>query len=185
LHASAFIEIGKANKELMKTDEGLIEYTLMNGYYPGATLMADKAIYREFGLYDTQYSAEDWPYYSRVVAKGRLGFLDEIVSAYRLHNSNMCFSRTQLKIAKEQLHQMFTLLPVYTGKHRGLLLQRMLYQLFYIPYMTIKFELLDFTETNKDKPLSWQEKVASSTLNTLLGLKTLVMGSLKNNLGRS
>lgn len=178
IHPSAYVAIGKADKQLMGTDEGLIQYTLLNGYYPGATLMADKRIYQEMGLYDLRYSAEDWPFYSRVVARRRLGFLNSVVSAYRIHDNNMCFSRTQLKIAKQQLHQMVTQLwGEYQGKHRLWLAQRVVYQLAYIPYLSLKFDLIDAANGNN--------KLAAGVLNTVLWLKSAVMAPLKQALARS
>lgn len=184
IHASAYEAVGRSDKTLMATDEGLIRYTLLNGYYPGATLMADKTIYDEMGLYDTQYSAEDWPFYSRVVIRRQLGFLDEVVAAYRVHDGNMCFSRTQLKIAREQLRQMFTLFGDYHGSYRWLLMGRILYQLAYIPYLQLKFDLLDLANPPSDKASGGLSKIAGWLLQSVLQLKKALLQPFSRTLAR-
>jgi hypothetical protein len=118
---------------------------------PGATLMADKRIYEEFGLYDERLHAEDWVYYIRVVAKNRLGFLDEIVSAYRVHDNNMCFSSMQLIQAKEQFAISLTLFGQFKGIDQFYLFKRLLFQCLYIPYLWCKFTLLDLETKNASK----------------------------------
>jgi alpha-1,3-rhamnosyltransferase len=165
-HESAYVGVGKANKADMLSDDGLKKHTLLNGYYPGATLMARKEAYERYGLYDERYSAEDWVYYVRLVAHKHLGFLNQRVAGYRVHDSNMCASRTQLKIAYEQLDLMPKLWSEYQGIYKLYLLQRMAIQLLYIPYLTAKFALLDRAEQSP-----WMQQL----LNGLLGLKSALL----------
>jgi|GEM_PF-769416 len=143
-HESALIGIGKVNKKLLLTDAGMKKFMILNGYIPGAVLMADKKVYEIMGKYDENLHVEDWVYYIRVVAKNLLGYVDEVVSAYRLHANNISYSKKVLlnaqdglKVALETFHEFKEL------KYKFFMLLRILFLLIYIPYIRFKFKLLD------------------------------------------
>ena len=162
-YTSAYESIGKADRTLMQSDEGMQKFMLLNGYVPGCTLMARQRVYEKFGLYNLNYNADDWVYYVFVVAQNGLGYLNRTVSAYRLHSDNMCFSSHQLTVACEQLSVLFQLTGKYKGINQVYLIQRLLWQLCYIPYLAVKF----FLTQQRENP------VFGVLLKSLLTFKTL------------
>ena len=176
LHESAYVDIGRVDKQTLLTDHGLKKFMILNGYVPGATLMADKRIYEEFGLYDESLHAEDWVFYIRVVAYNRLGFMDTVVSDYRKHDNNMCFSNVQLTQAKEQLALSFKMIPEFKGVYRLYLLQRIMFQLLYVPYLAFKFKMLDwYNQGQQNGRTGFHATIAKAVLNSLISGKTLFM----------
>lgn len=151
IHESALISQGKVNKDLLFSDEGMKKFMILNGFTPGATLMADKRIYNVIGKYDETLHAEDWVYYIRVVSKNLLGYLDEIVSAYRLHDYNMSFSDRLILVTKE--HYLLTLQSFKNFEkleHKYYLALKLIYLSIFIPYLILKLKLLRINQKYKN-----------------------------------
>ena len=151
IHESSLISQGKVNKKQLCSDDGMKKFMILNGFTPGATLMADKKIYDIIGKYDEALHAEDWVYYIRVVSKNLLGYLDEIVSAYRLHDNNMSFSKRLILVTQE--HYMLTLQSFKSfekPEHKYYLFLKLIYLSIFIPYLILKLELLKMNEKYKN-----------------------------------
>ena len=147
-HASAYAGVGMANMTELRradaqSDDVFRRHLVLNGYVPGATLMARKAVYERFGLYDENFHAEDWVYYARIAAhnpdKCVVGFLDHVVAQYRMHDNNMSMTPLQLTHSCEQLSLLPGMLVSYPWRFKGVVLKRLLFQCLYVPYLWLKF----------------------------------------------
>lgn len=176
MNDSAFVAIGNADKKLLATDAGIKKFMILNGYVPGATLMADKRTYEVLGLYDEKYYTEDWVYYIRAVSKDMMGFLDETVAAYRRHDGNACFSAKMVVTAKQQFGLTIELLPQFHGIFRLYMVLRLLYACVYIPYLTVKFKLLSLQNQSQQSHNKYYQYLIDSLFNVLLNGKNMFMG---------
>ncbi len=68
--------------------DGILRQTMVSLGVSGATLLVNKKIYDLVGLYPEKISAEDWYFYQRAAAMGKIMFWDRIVSFYRVHSFN-------------------------------------------------------------------------------------------------
>jgi glycosyltransferase involved in cell wall biosynthesis len=56
---------------------------------PGPTFLCRSSAFDVVGLYDEELVVEDWDMYLRLAAIGALGFVDAVVSEYRIHDTSM------------------------------------------------------------------------------------------------
>lgn len=63
------------------------------------TVMIKTSIIREFGGFDERFFLEDYPLWLKISKKYQIGFLDEFLTYYRLHDSNV--SSNLVKMVKE------------------------------------------------------------------------------------
>lgn len=89
LYESGLFELRHANKAKLLTDEGIKEEFISNFAVPGPVLMVRRDYYKKFGGFNEEMYMEDYDLYLKFAAKNLIGFLDEKVSAYRLHETNM------------------------------------------------------------------------------------------------
>lgn len=142
VHESAMIKFGNVDKKSLLSDESLKKYMILEGYVPGATLMANKKIYEIIGKYDPSLLFEDWVFYVKVVSKDLLGYLDEIVSAYRVHSQNMCFSEIQTTVTYQQIQVSFECMKDFPElKHKYYFVRRIIYLYIWLFYLKLKFYL--------------------------------------------
>ncbi|MGD9581659.1 MAG: glycosyltransferase [Vampirovibrionia bacterium] len=169
LFTSALVSIGNANKKLLLSDDGLKKYMTLNGYSPGATLMAKKKVYEMLGKYDESLHTEDWVYLIKACAYNVLGYVDETVASYRLHKSNTCYSEKLILIAQEQL-QVAIKSPRYFKefKYKFYLLLKIVYMLIFIPYLSLKMKLLGLSEKYK------QQKILGIIFKSLLHISEFI-----------
>jgi len=78
-----------AKKENYNDPEKLKKEIITNWSVPGGTLMVRKSAYDEFG-YNENFIIEDLDFYLYFASHNLIGFLDETVSAYRVHGENTC-----------------------------------------------------------------------------------------------
>lgn len=71
---------------------------ILNWCVPGPVFMADRRVTEIVGEYSEKFLIEDRDYYLRLLAFGRLGFLDKPVAAYRLHSEAMTGTRARQRI---------------------------------------------------------------------------------------
>ncbi len=88
-HDSGLFEYRHANKANLLTDEGIKREFISNFAVPGPVLMVRRDFYKKFGEYNEEMYMEDYDLYLKFAAKNLIGFLDEKVSAYRIHEQNM------------------------------------------------------------------------------------------------
>ena len=168
LYESTLLSLGKVDKKYLFSDEGMKKFMILNGFTPGATLMADKRIYQVLGKYDENLHAEDWVYYIRAVSQNLLGYLDEIVSAYRVHGKNMSFSERLILVTKEHFQVTLRMFSEFKSiEHRYYLALKLLYLSAFIPYLIIKLHLLKSNEKYKNN------KIGGFIFRSILAMFTL------------
>ncbi len=86
---SALFSFRKFTKENLSTDKGLRKEFITSFAMPGPVLMVKRDIYDLIGGYDEEATIEDLDFFLKMAAQNLLGFLDEKVSAYRIHSTNM------------------------------------------------------------------------------------------------
>jgi len=171
IYESALLSKGKVNKDLLFSNEGMKKFMILNGFTPGATLMADKKIYEVIGKYDESFPSEDWPYYMKIVPLNLLGYIDEIVSAYRIHSKNSCYSEKQILNAKGHLKITLQSFKDFKGiKYKYYLTLKLIYLFLYIPYLKIKFMLVKKSKNYSNFAEFWTNKLI---LNFVIALKDI------------
>jgi glycosyltransferase involved in cell wall biosynthesis len=86
---SSMEDYNKGNKNLFKTDEGIIYSVLMSPCISGATSIIKKNIFDIIGLYPENLKAEDWWFFQRAASENYIYFYDIKVACYRIHSSNI------------------------------------------------------------------------------------------------
>ncbi len=90
LHESGLTGLYSAKIEKYTNAEGLLDEIVNNWSVPGPVLMVRSTVYDKIGQYDEGLEIEDWDLYIRMASKKLLGFVNQKVSAYRLHEKNIC-----------------------------------------------------------------------------------------------
>jgi alpha-1,3-rhamnosyltransferase len=62
---------------------------LVNYHIPSPTYMFRKEIFDEIGLYDETLKIEDWYMNLKIAEKYEIGFIDDFLSYYRIHDNNI------------------------------------------------------------------------------------------------
>ena len=89
LHQSGLTGMYSADVTKYDTWDGLLDEIINNWSVPGPVLMVRKGIYEKVGGYDVKLDIEDWDFYLRMASGKLLGFINQPVSAYRLHGENI------------------------------------------------------------------------------------------------
>ncbi len=89
ISSSALFEFRHMRKDRLFSDDGIRKEFLSNFALPGPVLMVRKRFYEEFGGYDEDIYMEDLHLYLKLASRSLIGFIDEKVSAYRIHETNM------------------------------------------------------------------------------------------------
>lgn len=87
-HASALTELYSSSIESYSEDNLLSREIIWNWSIPGPVLMVRRTIYEKTGYYNPKLLIEDWDFYLKMCSQNLLGFINEKVSYYRLHESN-------------------------------------------------------------------------------------------------
>jgi len=90
LFESGLTGLYKARIRNFVTDAGLRKEFISRWSVPGPVLMVDRQVFELVGKYREDIAVEDLDFYLRMAAKNLIGFLNEKVSAYRLHGGNIC-----------------------------------------------------------------------------------------------
>lgn len=91
--ASGLVDLHGADKAALSQPRLMPAELVLNWSVPGPVLMVRREAYcgpEGVGLFDERLLIEDRDLYLRLLATGRLGFLDRPVAAYRWHGSNSC-----------------------------------------------------------------------------------------------
>lgn len=79
----------KISKKMKKTKSGFIfEDLIMDFFIPAVTVMARKEILDKVGLFDESLFIEDLDMILRIAYKYKIGYLDEYLAYYRIHETN-------------------------------------------------------------------------------------------------
>lgn len=87
-HLSGLSELYGMKKERLLDDRTIAQELIVNWGVPGGTLMVRKEIHNDL-MFNDKLLVEDFDFYLKALSKGRLGFLDNKISAYRLHGENV------------------------------------------------------------------------------------------------
>lgn len=91
IYDSCLIDYFKVNINNYKSDRLLKNEIIFRWAVAGPTFLAKKELYFKKDIeYNENLVGEDWDMALKLVSKGYLGFIDDIVGAYRLHNNNTC-----------------------------------------------------------------------------------------------
>lgn len=175
---SALSAIGNVKKEELVDDASIQKFAVLNGFTTGSTMMVNRRIYDRdvVGPYDESLHSQDYVYNLKVASKNYLGFINETVSAYRIHENNMSFSYTQALISYENMLMMMAVLKDYPGVLLKLyLVANILREMVRIPYLYIKYTLMNAVK-NKDSSPKVVQWFANAILATLNGIKNLFNG---------
>lgn len=170
---SALSAIGNVKKEELVDDASIQKFAVLNGFTTGSTTMVNRRIYDVIGPYDETLHSQDYVYNLRVASKNLLGFVNETVSAYRIHANNMSVSYTQALISYENMVMMATVLKDYPGVTlKFYLLANILREIVRIPYLYLKYTLMNAVK-NKDSSPKVIQWFANGVLSVLNGVKNL------------
>ncbi|KRT55834.1 glycosyltransferase family 2 protein [endosymbiont of Ridgeia piscesae] len=90
LHDSGLTGLYSAKVEKYYNADGLLDEIISNWSVPGPVLMVRRSLYDKVGQYNEKLEVEDWDLYIRMASQKLLGFVNKKVSAYRLHDKNIC-----------------------------------------------------------------------------------------------
>ena len=128
---SAIFKHFRGRKSRYFHDETLTDEIVRRWSLPGPVALIRKSLYDEIGLYDETMKVEDWDFYLRAAARGRLLFVDEKVAAYRIHihNSfNVLKARDPVASARDHLKTLDRTHSLFHGPLRRELDYRLLKQ---------------------------------------------------------
>ena len=132
LYNSSLKELHTANISKLKRQSDLKREIIWNWSIVGPSFLIDRKAYDRVGFYDENLKIEDWDFYLRLASKNLIGFVDEMVGLYRIHQNNA--SRKQIfgKIDTE-----FELLKIavknlknFNGEYKYLLMKKILVYIY-------------------------------------------------------
>jgi hypothetical protein len=89
IHDSGLSDLYFADKSKYTNPQVFKKEIITNWSVPGGTIMVKKEAYKQF-RYNEAFIIEDLDFYLYFASKNSIGFLDEKVSAYRVHGENTC-----------------------------------------------------------------------------------------------
>ncbi len=128
LYKSALFELKSTNRANLNTDAGIQKEFITNFSMPGPVLLIKREYYTKFGEYNESMYMEDFDLYLTLAAKNLIGFLDEKVSAYRIHQTNMSSSKSSnyLKLLIDSKKTLKLHKNSFKGYHKFLLYKEIL-----------------------------------------------------------
>ncbi len=138
-HDSGLFNLRNANKRRLLTDSGIKKEFISNFAVPGPVLMVRRDFYSQFGGYNEEMYMEDFDLYLKFASKNIIGFLDEKVSAYRLHDANMSSVNNQkfIKLLEDSKKILILHWDNFHGSNKLLLLKE-------IVKFTIRIQMFKF-----------------------------------------
>ena len=127
-HDSGLFELRNADKKRLFSDEGIKKEFISNFVVPGPVLMVRRDFYNQFGNFNEEMYMEDYDLYLRFASKSLIGFLDEKVSAYRLHDANMSSINNQefVKLLEHSKKTLLLHLDNFKGYNNLLLIKEII-----------------------------------------------------------
>ncbi len=135
LYASGLTDLYSANLDRYFDADGLLNEIISNWSVPGPVLMVRRGLYDRIGQYNEKLEIEDWDLYIRMASQKLLGFVNEKVSAYRLHENNICRRSDKMIWSHKQRlgTAMRNIINVPFG-HKASMVRQMLFY-FYLIYV--------------------------------------------------
>jgi glycosyltransferase involved in cell wall biosynthesis len=107
-----------ANKSKLSSEEKLKKEIITNWSVPGGTLMVKRKVFDNY-KYNPEYLVEDLDFYLRFSSLNQIGFLDEKVSAYRIHGNNTCLKDENfIKVRKALINSLFRNIKYFRSKYK-------------------------------------------------------------------
>ena len=98
---SSIEDFSKGKKQLLLTDEGILENALFHPVFSGPLELINRDIYNIIGNYPEDLKVEDWFFWQRVAINKLAIFLDDYVCCYRRHDSNITNGDNDKEIVKD------------------------------------------------------------------------------------
>lgn len=118
LYDSGLFQYRKANLKNLRSNAGLKKEFITNFALPGSIFMMHKDIFQKHCIYfDETMFIEDLDFLLQIAAKEMVGFLEDKVSAYRIHKENMSLATSShfLKILIDSRKTLIRNLSLYDG----------------------------------------------------------------------
>jgi len=128
LFQSGLSNLYKANLDRYQSVEGILNEVITNWSVPGSLLMVRRDIYDLISDYNEKLEIEDWDFYMRMTTRGLLGFVNEPIANYRLHDSNTSrTSKNKLWRYKQLMLSAWYNLPTVPVNYKIFLLRKMIW----------------------------------------------------------
>ena len=101
LKQNAAVDLFHAKKKLLCNEKYLNRELILQWSVVGPCILLEKDVYSIIGKYNENYKIEDRDFYLRLIENNILGYLDETVACYRVHDLNMSFSVATNKVRLE------------------------------------------------------------------------------------
>lgn len=142
LYESALFGFRGYPKDAFSSVEKIRDTLLKRFVLAGPILLVKRDIYDEIGLYDEELVTEDLDFYLRALPKNLVGFLDEKVCAYRIHDTNQSLDVVDPKLLVSCQKTFIKNLHLYPLRYKPL----MFWQIF---KFFIKEQLLRLKNLNR------------------------------------
>ncbi|OQX75684.1 MAG: hypothetical protein B6D64_11270 [Bacteroidetes bacterium 4484_276] len=118
IHNSGLSDLYFADKSKYTEPDTLRKEIITNWSVPGGTIMVKKSAYKNF-KYNEDFIIEDLDFYLYFASKNLIGFLDEKVSAYRVHGENTCMSNDNwIRVQKDIINSYKRNLKYYNFRYK-------------------------------------------------------------------
>lgn len=92
--------------EVLHLNENIMQQLYEDNFISAPTVLIRKDTFEKFGLYDEDFSIEDWEYWLRIAEKGRIGYCDKMTVAYRVGGESLSHFSNDLE-GRERLKKMY------------------------------------------------------------------------------
>jgi len=140
IHNSLLVDHSGADKSKYVTDKQLKHEIITNFKLLGSILMIKSEVFEGVRYFDETISQEDRDMYLRLVSKNQLGFIDEVVSGYRLHGRNSSRTSALIKIQADTPKVLMKYFNVFK-EYRFFIIKEIIYVQLHVFYLKIKYYL--------------------------------------------
>ena len=134
VYNSSLKGLHSADTDNFKNEDGIRHEIIWNWSIVGPSLLINRKAYNDIGFYDENLKIEDWDFYLRLASNNLIGYLDEMVGLYRIHQSNASRKHTFGKIDTEYelLKIAVKNLKNFNGEYKYLLMKKILVYIYLI-----------------------------------------------------
>ncbi len=100
---SSLSYIRNMDRKRMQTDKGLRLEIISNWGMGGSTNMIHRDLFKVINDFDSSLIVEDWDFYLKIISKNLLGYLNEVVSAYRFLPNSVSKSKDKEALVYDNL----------------------------------------------------------------------------------
>lgn len=124
IHESGISSLYTTNVLNLLNDNTIAKELILNWGVPGGTLMTKRSVYYDI-TFDERLLVEDFDFFLKLLSRKKLGYLNEKLSAYRLHGANVSRNKelkVRLKRKKDYLQTILANFCSFSVKHKFYLL---------------------------------------------------------------